>query len=463
MNSLYGVGSLDVRGAVALRLSPDAMVLDICFGPEAPSMAPSLLLGLVQMELTALGLKLSLDPAALGTLLQAGTSGTWTPLLEANGPAAPTDGRLELLVPVAVVAAHQGIQGQRHAVSAGTALARRLPGTPARPSFDLLGRGILSRQPYEARLPRGPNTVVSDDGTLLLAACDGEVRLRNLLIEVTPVHLHKGDVPAGTTLVLRRLPVFVMGSVLGNARLEADSEVYIRGDVIEAHVFSHQSSIIVQGSVVGSSDSPCWLQAGGSISCGATRHALLMAGTDVRLLAQARQSTLRAKGNVYLPRSMQESLEEVELHVDGGLLPILDPETLVTDIPRERQHVRVSSQLRASLAMHSISTLIFRPCALLDLSVSGARCALQARDVDPQPGSIVQLKILLPGCRDQVFSIGRIARRTTGGIVAISFLQMTQRDQDRLITYCLQLVLKRPNRQLAGRERRGDEGDGVAL
>src|SRR5262249_50830455 len=93
------------------------------------------------------------------------------------------DGGFELLVPVPTAAGRHGVRGRRHAVRAGTVLARRRV-----PSWSLPRFGDARVLP----LPSGPHTQISPDGMELRAACDGEVMLRNLLIEVAPMYVHLG-------------------------------------------------------------------------------------------------------------------------------------------------------------------------------------------------------------------------------------------------------------------------------
>ena len=455
MNRLYGRDQLAFRNAVALRLSPDAMRLEACFALEARSTAPEVLLGLIAQQSTALGVQLRLSQRELDSLLHGAAVGRWVTVTEATAPKIPVDGRLELLVPVSVASARHSFPGNRYAVRAGTALARTIPSIPAVPATNLYGQLVMPRAPHEARLPRGANTDLRADDTVLVAACDGEVRLRNLQIEIVPGMLHCGDVANGATIVERGLPVFITGSVLHGAVVDCDDEVYVQGNVVEADIISAKQAITVIGSVTGTSSRPCRLQAAQGITCGPLRHSVISAGADIRILDRVWQCTLRAKGNVILPCTMAESLTDVELHVEGGILPILESDTQLTALQPERRHARVGGRLRASIALHSIADLQFRPCTVLDLSMGGARCALHGKDLDPGLGSVVQLKLTLPDHRDQMFIIGRVSRKIGEGLVGVTFLQTTQRDQNRLTDYCLQLVLKRPNHLLASKDLRG--------
>ncbi len=455
MNRLYGLDLLASHDCVAARLSADAMRLEVRFTSEAASMAPDVLYGLVLQRMAALAVRSRLSRSAVTGLLDKGGTDKWLTLLEASAPSAPVDGRLELLVPVSTPSARGTLPGNRHAVIAGTVLARTVRGVPASPGLDLCERTVPPRAPHEVRLPQGQNTEIGADRTQLLATCDGEVRLRNLQIEVVPGHVHGGDVPTRATVTERSLPLFITGSVLPGAEVHCDGDVWVQGSVLEARVISAGGSITVIGDVAGSAASPCRLQASGSVTCGPAQHSIISAETDIRVLARAWQCTMHAGGNVFLSRTMAESLADVDLHVEGGVLPILEPETRLTAVRPERKHARVGSRIRASIALHSITDLQFRPCTVLDLSTGGARCAVHGKEPDPSPGAVVHMKLPLPDYRGCTYLIARVSRNIGQGVVGVTFLQMTERDRDRLTDYCLQLVLKRPHQLLASKRLRG--------
>ncbi|MGH2346978.1 MAG: FapA family protein, partial [Chloroflexota bacterium] len=221
-------------------------------------------------------------------------------------PVPPIDDRIELTVAIPIAPKKGDVQGRRQMVRTGTLLARRLPGKPGKSGVDALGRPLLVREPRKVRLPQGPNTTVSDSGTELRASCDGEVMMRNLLVEVQPMTVHDGDVRAGAFVVSARSSLFIAGSVGESACVEATEDICIQGDVREASVVSRSGNITVMGSVTGTTQQPAALEAGGDITCGPMRHGRVVAGGDVHLLAEAWQSALHMGGNLFLDQLVEQ-------------------------------------------------------------------------------------------------------------------------------------------------------------
>ncbi len=450
---------------VTVRLSSDAMHLEALLAPEAVAMSRELLAGMLRQRSAALGVDLPLTSAEVDERLRGHVAGTWFTLLSGIAATAPVDGRVELLVPVPV-ALHAAsddrgaswpaaLQGMRHAVRAYTPLARLHSGSTGAPGRDLLGRAVTPRSPRAARLPRGHNTIVGDDGVTLLAACDGEVRLTNLSIDVVPMAVHDGDLTAASPSLNVSGAVFVTGSVRGG-RIVAGGDVYVRGEVEEGQVCSAAGSIAVGGGVTGTPQRPSLLRAAADVSCGHVLHAELHAGRSIYLSATARLSVLRAEGDLYL-HSVEKDLLETHLHLGGGLVPLLEMPSPLVAVPTDRQHFRVAVTCDALLALHGASPLRFERCTIVDLSTSGVRC--RVRGGEPRPGTIMQLKFALPGESDQILVIARMSRWIASGVIGLSFLHMTQRDQERLKMYCVRLLMERSHSKLSSRQDRA-RGEG---
>lgn len=436
---------------VTVRLSEDALHLEAFLAPDAPLLPLDALVALIKEQSARLGVYLPLTPRDLEARLRSSRRGAWMTLLTGTLPTPPVDGRVELLVPVPVRQGTAGERGARFAVRAGTPLARLRRGTPGRPGHDLLGRPVPARLPRPGRLPQGTHTRTSDDGTLLLAACDGEVVLQRLLIHVRPTHVHEGDLGVAHGPLIAPGAVFVIGNVLPGAEVRAGGDVYVQGDVSEARVISGKGgNIAITGSVSGAEGRVSELRADGEISCGTAIHAALRAGSHIRLQSEARHSTLRTGGNIYLSRSIERGLYNVQLEVAGALIPALDAPQPFVSMPSDRQHVRVSTRLRAALALHGASSLLFQPCTVIDLSAGGARCRLSSpwASGGQEMGAIVQLKLALSDGEDEVLAIARVSRVIAPTVIAVTFLQMTQRDHDRLTAYCLQLLPSGPHGKL---------------
>lgn len=372
-------------------------------------------------------------------------SSGWLGLFRGASPGAPAEDRIELLVPVPVAVGRSGVRGRRQVVRAGALLARRR--SPAAEVADL--------KPEETRLPRGANTYVSEDGLSLFAACDGEVLLRHLRIEVVPQYVHEGTVVPGDLSIRVDTPVFITGSVETGALVEAEGDIYIQGSVREAEIVSRSGGITVMGNIAGASGRLSVLRAAGEIICHSVRYGNISAGGDMRLHAEAWQSTLTVGGNLYLDDVVDHCLLDVTLAVEGGIFPRMATEAPPVAVPDERRHVRVATSLRALMAMHAAPPLQFQSCTLVEISAAGARCRLPHGTLAPLPGAIVQIKFPLPNSRDQIMGIGRVARTLGPSLISLEFLQMTQRDQNLLSTYCLRLLLNRGGGELSGRRRRG--------
>ncbi len=432
---------------VTVRLTSDALHLEVLLTPEAMAIPPEALAALIREHSACLGIHLPLQPRDIAARLRSSRRGAWTVLLSGTSPTPPVDGRVELLVPVPVVTDRPRAVGGRHAVRAGATLARLRRGTAGKPGYDLLGRAIPPRAPRAARLPGGPYTHVGADSALLCASCDGEVILRNMVLQVVPMRVHDGDLTREHGPLALDGSVFVTGSVREGACIDAAGAVYVAGSVEEARLTSRDGSIAVMGSVSGAPARKTMLRAGGDVACGAALHTVIEAGGDARLLVAARHSAIATAGNLYLQQTVERGLQDVSLRVKGGLLPLLEETVELRDVPAPagRQHFRVVTRLDGSVALHGAPPLTFQSCVIVDLSTSGARCQVP-RGLLPgggSPGAILQLKLSLPDSADELFIVARLSRRVAPGVIALAFLQMTGRDHDRLTQYCLRLFLAR--------------------
>jgi Flagellar Assembly Protein A/PilZ domain len=439
-----------------MSLSSDAMQLDVCLTSDALNMSHAALLNLMHEQCARLGLAIFPTRLHLEMVLSKGIAGSWMTLLKGASPSAPVDGRVELLVPIPVAAARVEMTGHRCIVRAGAGLARKVPGKAGTPGRDLFGRKVLARRPYEPRLPKGANTDVAIDGMELVANCDGEVLLRNLLIEIVPMHVHTGDISAGVTVKSDTLPVYIRGSVLEGATIEAREAVFVDGDVVEAQITSVTSSVIIAGKVGGTRQRKCLLRAAGAVSFDQARLSEVHAGKDIHVIGQAWQCDLHATGNLHLSGTLQDTLQDVRLRIGSGVLPLIEREQFAPSSTHLRQSVRVACTLPASLAVHDGTPLLFHPCNLMDLSVGGARCTLRDARAKPQSGAIVQLKLLFPGSPDHFLAIACVVRTKTPAVVGMRFVQLTQRDQSRLRVYVQQLILKRSSVLITSPDQRAE-------
>ncbi len=440
---------------ITLRLSADAMKLEVSFTRQALHVARTELVHALIAQCQLLKLEFSPTRQYLDLLLAKFTPFTWITLLKGTEPTAPVDGRVEVVVPVQVAGARASTHPRKCVVRAGAILARRQPGISGRPGTDLLGREVPARAPLEPKLPQSINTEISEDGMELLSVCDGEAVLRNLAIEVIPLLLHEGDVPAGTTFISEVLPVYIRGTVLEGAFVQAEGDVFIDGDVVEAQVLSTASTVTVAGSIGGTRQRTSTIRAARDVTFEQARLAHVHAGTDIHVLGCAWQCSLQGHGNIYLRDTVEEALQDVLIEIAGGVFPVFDRAASQVEGARERQYVRLGCHIPAEIAVHTGPPLSFRRCTVVDLSAGGAKCVYADPRRQPSAGSFVQLKAVLPGTRGQFIVLARVVRLVAPGVLGLSFLQMTHRDHGRLTTYCQQEVLKRSTVVLTSPEQRG--------
>lgn len=432
----------EATAPLTVRLSPNHMHVFVYLAPSTPDLPAEHCIALVLEQCAQLPLERPVTVSMARECLRAGHAGAWATLASGLEARPPKDGYVQFCVPLSLSTENDLGRPHRYAVRAGAPLARLHLGAPGVAGRDLLGHDLPVRAPGEARLPGGENTCLSPDGLTLLAACDGEVMLHDMLIHIRPVRVVDGPDIALDAPLLHDSDLFIRGAVGARRRVEASGDIHIEGHVYEAHIRSTGGSITVHGSVSGEKEQHTVLEASTDITCGTALHATLRAGNDVYLLARARASVVEALGALYLRHGIEESLHDVELQVWGGLIPAA-PSDLEVAMPAERRHERVPLELHGELASHGAVPLAYYPCLIEDLSISGARCRLEAPPAaTPERGTLLQLRFLLPGASDYILVMGRVARRHAPGVIGVAFVEAPQRAL--LESFCARTLLTRP-------------------
>lgn len=427
---------------VKARLSQDALRLEVRLRPDAMILSTEALWEAIYKACAPLGVNLSVMTEELAARLRSYKWGTWLTLMEGTPAAPPIDDRVELLVPVPVEIRRRWLRGQRYPVFAGDPLARVLAGAPGSAGRDLRAAALQPRPPRSVSLPQGPNTRVSEDGATLLAACDGEAIMRHLRIHVAPMRIHAGDLKDP---LISETGVFVDGSVREGARIEAAADVHVQGNVSTAYLTSRSGSISVAGSVSGTPRQPSVLDAALDVVSGHVLHADLRAGGDIRLSRDARHGVLTAGGNVYLTTSIQLGLLDVCVEIGGGVIPTLPEQARPARRAEAPRFARMALALTAEIAPHTGRAPAFHPCTIEGLSADAARCRLPAalRGEALPPGALAQLKFALPSSKGQVLAVAEVTRTLEPDVVALAFLQIADRDRDRITEFSLRSTRQR--------------------
>ncbi len=377
----------------------------------------------------------------IAAALEQSTPGEWMSVLEQVPPVPATDGRLELLIEVPVIAAGDTFRMNRMAVRAGTPLARKHFGRPGKPGNDLRRGPVQPRAPKDPQLPAGANTKLAEDRMTLVAACDGEAVFQHLRISVYPSLVHEGDLAPNSKIESTTLPIFIGGSVSEGARVTADSDIFVRGNVVEAQLLSKAAAVTVAGVVTGTPLRKARVRSATAVTLDQARLAAVDTRGDIHLRTQAWQCDLIAAGDLHLSTTMQNGLHHVELDVAGHIRPLLEPSPAVNR--NERQYIRVPCSLPAKISLHDLAKADYMNCTAVDISPGGVRCRISRDIARPADGDLVQLKLALPGLPQPAHLIGKTVWREED-IIGVQFLQYTREDHDRVSAFCRQLLAKNP-------------------
>ncbi|MBE3581863.1 MAG: FapA family protein [Thermoanaerobacteraceae bacterium] len=143
----------------------------------------------------------------------------------------------------------------RSSVQAGDVLAIWHPGQPGEAGVTVTGQPILPRPPKEQVLVAGRGTALSDDGGRCVATAEGRpVAIRRgskVIVEVTPVLIHQGDVNLASGNLKFKGNIVISGSITETMTVVATRDVEVNGDVTQATVQAG-GSILVRRNAIGS-------------------------------------------------------------------------------------------------------------------------------------------------------------------------------------------------------------------
>ncbi len=262
-----------------------------------------------------------------------------------------------------------------YVVRKGTVLAELEPGRIGEPGKDLLGKEIAPRPPRRTRLPIGENTLLDEQETRLLAACDGLVTMQRLQLHVKPLRVHEGDLRAEDGVLRAEGSIVITGGLQEDAALIAEGDVEVWGSVQGARIESVNGHVTVRGVIGGTALLPAVLRAAGTITCDTVRHAELQAGIDIMVGSSVHHARIESKGDLRLPQEIERTLFNVQLLLDGAVIAPVGELAPPTDAPTERRHARAAVALPAQIAVYGPPPLTFASCVLEDLSPGGAQAA----------------------------------------------------------------------------------------
>lgn len=118
-------------------------------------------------------------------------------------------------------------------IEKGAVICNIVRAKPSKEGMNVFGKAIKAYDGREAPIPRGRNTELNEDGTKLMASCDGSLIFEDDKFQIDKILQISGNVDSST----------------GN--IDFSGDVVINGDVVEGYTIKSCNDIIVKGSVEG--------------------------------------------------------------------------------------------------------------------------------------------------------------------------------------------------------------------
>lgn len=182
------------------------------------------------------------------------------------------------------------------AIHKGELICHLEPAIPGVDGMDVTGRTLRAKAGRIARLPQGPNTLISQDGQFLIAGLDGAVCIRDgkFCVERQKVIFSNADASMGNLDYPGE--ILFKGDVSGGLVIKAKGNIIIEGEVRDAHIFSEGSVRIQRGIRGGHAGS---VRAARQVQCGLIEGATVTAGESV-YADVILDSDVTSGGSIYL-------------------------------------------------------------------------------------------------------------------------------------------------------------------
>lgn len=140
----------------------------------------------------------------------------------------------------------------------GAVICEAIPPTKAVHGRTVLGKEILGKDGKAAILPKGQNTEISEDGTLLLASLSGHVEYSGRVFQVKSTMNVSGNVDYSTGSINFPGDIHIRGDVCSGFSVKATGSITVDG-VVEAGVVEAGGDLVIAKGIVG--DKECIIRA----------------------------------------------------------------------------------------------------------------------------------------------------------------------------------------------------------
>lgn len=180
-------------------------------------------------------------------------------------------------------------------VRKGDKLATRILAKQGEDGFNVLGQVLKPKRVKEARIPKGRNTAILEDGVTLVADIDGKLEYDEHNVYINSVFTINGDLDSSIGNVDFVGSVVVQGSVHSGFTIKAGGSVEVKGPVDDAVIIAGEdifltygiqgtdrSKLVAKGNIIAKFIQNAHVEAGGNIITEAVLHSTVTAGDSVR-------------------------------------------------------------------------------------------------------------------------------------------------------------------------------------
>lgn len=181
-------------------------------------------------------------------------------------------------------------------IKAGDRLATKIVATPGQDGFNVQGQVLRAQKGREARIPKGRNTKILEDGLTLVAEIDGKLEYDDHNVYINSVYTVFGDLDSSIGNIDFVGSVVVHGSLQSGLTIKAGGSVEVRGPVDNAVIIAgtdiilgygiqgtEKSKLVAKGNVIAKFIQNAYVEAGGSVITEAILHSTVTAGDSIQV------------------------------------------------------------------------------------------------------------------------------------------------------------------------------------
>lgn len=181
-------------------------------------------------------------------------------------------------------------------VEAGTKLVSKIESEPGEEGKNIEGEKISPEPPKKVSLPKGENTEITEDNTLISTE-EGHISYQGDKVNVVTVYKVKGDVDFNTGNIDFIGSVFVEGNVTEGFEIKAEGDIQVRGNVEGAHLQSNGDIVINKNFIAKNKGE---IECEGDFKTKSVQNGKVICKGDVHVKDAIMHSTVHAAGEINL-------------------------------------------------------------------------------------------------------------------------------------------------------------------